>query len=385
MKTLYFLLTTILVYSCANPQKLLEKGKPDKALEISLRRLERGKPNDKAFENFRQSAQAVAARDRRLLNDWVASSTPELWPRIFELTQQIGQRQNRMAAVQEKLKNRGYGLQADTIPIRFLAEEAREKSAIYYYALAQEYVPTARSGNRPAARQAYGFLDSCYHYFPGFRQSLALQQEMRRLGTTHILLRPAKGPKRYFQEDEMMSRLLSGLNFPVQSGWQAIHLSPPEGQEIHLDLEIYFDLLYVSPDGQDVSTCCATAEVENGYTIRKEWSPQDSAYVEVKEIQYLQVSATVTTTAQYKDAGARLQLQLIDRASGQQSFQAQLYGEDSWSNEFTTYSGDYRALTGQCPSTGGSCWMFPSDWDMLTDAVDEVRWRLRRRLEKAFD
>ncbi len=385
MKTICFLLLSMLLCSCAGPQKLLERGNPDKALQLSLNRLQRGRLKEKNLDGLRQSARALAARDSAILGDWVASRMPELWPRVFEKAQVISRRQSRMAAVLEKLAQAGIYPEADTIPVEALIEEAREKSAIYYYARAQEYVPAARSGNRQAARHAFSYLESCWQYLPGFRQSLALHREMQQLGTTHILLRPVAGPWGLYQENHQMNRLLQGLAFPMRDGWQVVYLTAPDGQAIDYELEIYFDGLYVSGEHQEVHTCHATAEVENGFITRQEWSPKDSAFVEVKETQYIQVSATVTATRQSKSADASLVLRLIDTGTGVETYRTALTGHDSWSNEYTTVTGDERALDGQCASAVGTCWMFPSDWTMLDNAVDNLRWQLRRRLSMAFD
>ncbi|MCB9274386.1 MAG: hypothetical protein H6564_10125 [Lewinellaceae bacterium] len=386
MKTIYALLLLPLCYSCANPAKLLENGRPDTALEICLKRLERGRYKPKTLDAFQRSANLIAIRDRQLLEAWPDNAMPEAWPQVFEKTQQALHRQARMTAVLQALELQGITLVIDTVAVWALNEKARERSAIYYYARAQEYVPAARSGNRREARKAYGFLEQSWQYIPGFRQSAGLHAEMKQLGTTHILLKPMDNPFYGYRYDDrqQMPRLLQGFTFPLESGWQVIHLSPPAGQEMDYELEMYFESLYVSGDEEQVSTCWATAKVEEGFTTRREWSEKDSAYIEIKEPVIVDVSAAVTTVVQSKWAEATLILKAIGQRTGRELSWDRLDGDDTWSNEYSTITGDTRALSGQCPSVSGTCWMFPSDWQMLDDAVDDLRWSLRRRLSAGF-
>jgi hypothetical protein len=107
--------------------------------------------------------------------------------------------------------------------------------------------------------------------------------------------------------------------------------------------------------------------------MKKVWSQKDSAYLNVKEQQYKAVSATVTSIIQTKQASVLLQMVLYDASNGQSIDGYQLSSLESWPNEYSSYSGDSRALTLSCPSVNGIYAIFSMDSSLLDDAVDDLR------------
>ncbi|NET37498.1 MAG: hypothetical protein F6K19_36655, partial [Cyanothece sp. SIO1E1] len=119
-----------------------------------------------------------------------------------------------------------------------------------------------------------------------------------------------------------------------------------------------------------------------GYTVKKEWSATDSAFVEVKEIKYKTVSATVETIEQAKSASIHIGYRIVNVSSSKIEKSGDIHGSYDWSNEYSEESGDSEALDGTCSKTIGFCWMFPNDDEMLNHAVDNAIWRFFSWLKK---
>lgn len=379
------LFTIAFLAACANPAKMLEQGKYEKALEVSSWQLKNGRIKASELTALENSFYLLTLEDSSRIADIRTSGQPDVWPEIYRLAVQIDNRQNQLVTLQNKLARDGYFPELNFYPAAVLKKEAAQKSALFHYANAQAYIPVARNGDRMAARRAYAELSHCLSYVDGFKNAIDLQLEMRDLGTTHLLLRPGNAPYgRSYMEPGLLQALYWGHHFPEQQNWLVIHSDPLTAPVIHFELGFYFDDLSVSFDREVQSTCTNSVEVEDGFKFKKVWSEKDSAYIEVKEIIYKTVSATVTTIEQSKEADATLQLLLYDPRSGEIYREDRLYGSEDWSNTFVKISGDDRALGSSCPSPGGFWCSFPSDGSLMEEAVDDMRmgfWRYIRNVE----
>lgn len=73
MKNLYFFLVTILIASCASPQKSLEKGNYNKAFKAALNELRKNKSNAKTKEVLITALNEIIIQEREYLNMVMAS------------------------------------------------------------------------------------------------------------------------------------------------------------------------------------------------------------------------------------------------------------------------------------------------------------------------
>ena len=376
------LLIILVLYACANPAKLLEQGKYNRALEVSSWQLKHGRIKAKELSALETAFYLVSQQDSQAVADLRNTNRPEVWPEIYQKAIIINNRQHKIRALQAELEQADYSPHLDFYPAKSLLVEAAEKSALYHYANAQQYIPSARGGDRHAARHAFDELGKSLNYIEGFKDVFSLQLEMKELGTTHLLLNFVDGPRYY--DPSLLDNLLWGYVFPIEKDWIVIHKELADAPTIHFEMDVYFDQLYVSRNREDCSTCTNSVEVEDGFITKKVWSAKDSAYVEVKEQQYKTVSATVTTIVQSKEASASLQMTLYDATNGQQIDKYQLIGSEDWSNEYSSYTGDSRALTISCSGASGICSMFPADSSLLDDAIEDLRyefWQYIRQVE----
>ena len=381
----HLLLLILLAASCANPQRVLERNKPDKALEITLKRLSKGKIKTKHLPVLEESFRIVTERDRLAIQKMRNSQRPEVWPAVYDRAVNINDRQQKVAHVRQRLHRVGYSVNADFLPANKIMEEAAVKAAIYYYARAQEHVIQGRNGDRQEARLAHDYLSRCLFYTPDYQDARTLQKEMKNAGTTHVLVRFQRNPF-VWNEDGLYQDLFWRTNFPLVEEWQMTHRTAPSNVEMHYAIDLSFTDVYVSPNQTFSNTCTASKEIENGYIEKQVWSAQDSAYITIKETQYITVSATVETFEQSKDASVRLEANFIDLKTNQYVNRETICGREVWSNTFDRVSGDRRALSGSaCRRSIGICSSFPSDDAMIDDAIDDMEWSTERMLRQQLD
>lgn len=371
---LFLPLLCLLLCACVNSSKLLEQGQYARALEICSQQLRKGRIKARELADLEHSFYLLTRQDSLRIAELRATRQPEIWPEIYQLALSIQARQADIKDLQSELAESGYFPSLDLYPAGALLAEAATNSALYHYANAQEYIPAARNHDQKAARAAYSQLGKSLEYVADFKNADALRSEMKDLGTLHLWLKDIDYPNGYYFDRDLIEVLYWGKAFPLEENWLMVYLDPAQAPRMDMVLEIYFDNIVVSADNQAISTCTSSTEVENGFVLKKVWSPKDSAYIEVKEIVYQTVSAHVTSVTQSKEAQLALQMDLYEADSRKHRQEKRFFGSSSWSNTHITYSGDERALSSSCPVPGGIWMSFPDDSRLLEEAIDDLKW-----------
>ncbi|HFB99669.1 MAG TPA: hypothetical protein ENJ53_02580 [Phaeodactylibacter sp.] len=359
MKKIFYLsLSVFLIVSCNRPLRLLEKGKDKKALEASLNRLKRGKVKEDHLYVLEESFQRITERDAQAISEMRNAGQPKLWIPIRKKALKIAARQMKVKAVIQRLHSKGYFPKLNFYPANDLIDEATDNIALYYYAQALEYIPSARRGDKKSARQAHVQLLNCRDYRPEFRDAIELEKEMRQLGTTNILLKPLFLEPKHRASEQLFNAFFKRTNFPKYDKWEVVYLEKPTETRIDYRAEIYFDDLYNSGYWMSTSSCTNTESVLVGCETEKQWCPKDSTYIEVTVPVYEDVTVSVTTHEQQMDTSLKLYCDIFDANTNDWVDGFDMSSRYWWRNEYSEVSGDREALSGSCPDEGG-CWQSP--------------------------
>lgn len=381
----YLSLLLILVFlsSCLNPQKLLEAGKTEKAAKVCLNRLSGRKIKQEHLLTLEEAQKRLLQADILMLNQLVKDKDPSQWPKVYDYLLGVVPRQEKIKRVAQKLNDQGYPLSIHYLNTDSLIAEARQNAATYHYALAQEDIPSAHSGDRLAARRAWQQLKNCQKYLTDFKDVSSLEKTTYELGLTHLRLSIDNGELSPDFLEHYLDNMLRSFEFPDQKDWTVLHYGQEYTGQIHYEVVGLFKQYDVSDDIEDEESCNSTKKVEDGFITKRKWCDKDSCYKEVKEIIYTNVSATSTTITQSKNAYVKMQVQLINPVDSSLVYQYDLRGSDSWSNEFTKVSGDSRAQAGSsCPDNSGMCSTYPSDDAMIRDCMSSLGRRLKHTIHE---
>lgn len=382
-KIIYLSLSFLLLLSCNRPVKLLEKGKDEKALKSSLQRLKRGKVKPDNVDVFVQSFHNVTDKDAEIISKMRNVGEPKLWLEIRKKAICMDNRQIRVEKITQRIAKKGYFLELDFYPARELIEEATDNVALYYYAQALEFIPSARSGEKRAARKAYAQILNCRRYRPEFKDTPELEDEMLELGTTHVLVQPVESNLSVNLEDQLLNGFFYENNFPKSYNWKTIYLEKPVETQIDYYAEFYFDNLRESGCYTSESTCTNSETIQTGCEIQKKWSEKDSAYIEITVPVYEDICVTVTTHRQDLDTSLELFCNLISSRSNQISKTFSLYKRSCWKNEYSEVSGDHRALNFTCSNSGGSYHHPPDPIELWVSAASNCRFGFIKKLKKS--
>lgn len=386
MKNYFILILFSLAFlACNRPAKLLEKGKSEKALHVSIRHLKNGKIKDSDLYAFEKSFLLETEKDAYWIKNTRQYGQSDKWLAIHDKAVKMLNRQKKVQQILYRLNDRGHYPRIDFYPVQELLEESRDKAALYYYAQAQEFIPSARGGNRKAARRAYANLEKIAKYREVFKDTEILRTEMYDLGTTHILLNPVED-EIHFEEDELLfASFFRNRRFPRREQWKVLHLNEPPDGQIDYRLDLRFADIYVSENRENLFVCTNTETIIDAYVDEQVWSEKDSAYVIERKPVYVDISVSVYHYEQEKRASLKLLASLYDIQNETRVQQFVFNGSDSWYNDYSIVVGDRRALGTACLDQQGCKQWFPDDFEILQDAANCTYGAFNRTIKKRID
>ena len=371
--------------ACSSPKKLIDNQQYDKAFEVSLKRLKKGKIKSDHLLVLEQAYAIIQERDMQVIHDLKDQKRTEHWPLIYKRYLKFDKRQASLTPVLKRLEKNGFDSNIRLHPLDAEIEEARFESARHFYSRGEEYVAEARQGNRQSARAAYGFFNRCQEYIDGFREASDLKIEMHELGVSHILIQTHLSEFEPDFDQELFYTIFDNKSFPIIDKWQVMHLQEPTDASIHYLAHLSIGDINVSRNNYDEDVCSNTKEIEVGTSEKQVWSEQDSAYITVEEPIYQDITVTVNTITQEKSSRVKLfyQVESLD-----QKFlfdEKRMNGSYSWCNVYSVVSGDSRALDSRCDDKGGCYEGYPSNGSMIHTAARNLRRGLFKELKKEID
>ncbi|MCR9100489.1 MAG: hypothetical protein NXI25_11090 [bacterium] len=392
MRTRYsYSLIVILIVSlssCVSPEKLVERGNYEAAIEVAARRLA-GKKNKKtkfvlaleeAFQKANQRDLSAADRLKR-------QNRPENWARIHEHYLSIRKRQEAVAPLLPLVSKEGIKANFRFVKVDELEMESREKAAAFHYAEAERLLRDARQGeDRLAARRAYAELDRIRQYFSRYRDVEQLQEEALYLGTTHILVSmrqeaPVAIPNAF--ERELTAIAVQDMN----SQWKVYHTRPVEGLRYDYEVVMRINRIEISPGLVREREYEETAVVEDGWEYVLDANgnvAKDSLGNDITQPREVTVRALILENYQNKTARVSGRLEFVDRSTDNLIHTEPLFAEAVFENYAATFRGDKRALSRQSRQRiGNQPVPFPSEEVLLLQAVERLKPFVKREIAGA--
>lgn len=370
-----------------SPEKLVERGNYEAAIEVASRRLA-GKKNKKtkyvlaleeAFTKANQRDLSSADRLKR-------QGRPENWVRIHEYYLSIRRRQEALAPLLPLVSKEGIQASFRFVKVDELEMESREKAAEFHYAEAQRLLRDARTGDRLAARRAFAELDRIEQYFRRYRDVEQLREEALYLGTTHVLVRlrqeaPVAMPQAF--EQELTAIAVQDMN----SRWKVYHTRPVKGQDYDYEVIMRINRIEVSPGIVREREYEETAQVEDGweYVLDENGNvAKDTLGNDIKVPREVQVRALVLENYQNRTARVNGRLEFFDRATDNLIHTEPLFAEAVFENYAATFRGDKRALSKQSRQRIGHRPLpFPTEEILLLQAVEQLKPFIKREIAGA--
>ena len=363
--------------SCTSPQKLVDSGDYDTAIQLAARRLA-GQKNKKAKlvlaleEGFAKATE----RDMRLAERLRRQGEPENWVQINDIYRRVRNRQERVAPLLPLISKEGIKANFQFVKVDELEYESRQKAADYLYARAANWMEDARRGDKQAARRAYEELDKIDQYFQDYKDKNRLKQTAHDLGTTNILVRLENNSRALMPatlEREIRRISVRDLN----SFWQAYYTEKAQGIDFDYEVVMSINGLEVGPNVIKEREFEEAKEIEDGfdYVLDKKGNVmKDSLGNDIKVPRKVFIRAQVFETYQTKVASISGRLEFYDLETRELVDTRPLAADAVFENYASTFRGDKRALQ---PETlkriGNRPLPFPTDEALLLTAAERLK------------
>ncbi len=371
------LLLTFVLASCSSPQKLVDSGNYDAAIQIAARRLA-GQKNKKARlvialeEGFAKATE----RDMRLAERLRRQGRPENWEEINSIYRRIRSRQERIEPLLPLISKEGIKADFQFVRVDELEYESRQKAADYLYARAAGWLEDARRGDKLAARRAYEELDKIDQYFKDYKDKNRLMQTAHSLGTTNVLVRLENNSRAIMPaalEREIRRISVRDLN----SFWRAYYTEKAQGIDYDYEVVMRINGLEVGPNVVKEREFEEAKEIEDGfeYVLDKNGNVmKDSLGNDIKVPRKVFIRARVFETYQAKVASISGRLEFYDLETSELVDTRPLAADAVFENYASTFRGDERALSPETKRRIGNRPLpFPTDEALLLTAAEQLK------------
>jgi len=385
---IYTLILALVFSSCSSVNKLVEKGKYDKAIELAVKKL-RGKKKKKTkyVKGLETAFKKMMIRDMAHVDRLIEKDNPKYWDEIFETYRNINRRQEIIQPLLPLVSEDGYRAKFKFLKTGSLEKGAAEKAGLFYYNKAQADLEMARKGNKISAKNAYISLENIGKYYDNYKDVDELLEEAYNLGQTRILVQMHNRtvsilPIRF--EDKLFSFGVRNLD----TKWNKFYNDRNANIEFDVIANYNIDIIDASPEREIVTKEVETKEVKDGWKYQYDHNGnvmKDSLGNDIKLDKYIVIRADVAHVIMEKFVGIDGNLQVKDLNNGKILLNKTLSGEAVFDEHFSRFNGDKDALSKKTKRNlkHGTVY-FPSDEEMLLQTADGLKDELSRELRKLF-
>lgn len=366
--TLLLALAILLLSSCASSNIRLKKNEYDSNVRFASNRLDGKRQKTKHVKKLEAAFAQANQTDLHLIDSLKGIDSPLAWEQIHALNLRIQKRQRRVEPLMPLVSKDGYRPDIRLLPVDDMLAESRREVIERYFSEIQDDMELARSGKKLSARAAYDriiYLKKKYDW--NDPAGVELAKEARPLGTVYVLLEMENWGG--FDGNYALQYMdVFGLN--VGGQWQVVHRSFQPDTDYDFLARTSIRSTWVSSDNIDRN--CST--ISEQVLVRTETSTDTSGNVIYTPI-YETATATICNITASKKAEMTTLFEVFDYDSGRLVFNQPIWSCTNFTENFKTYSGDSRvSATSSCRSF--EFVSFPSDWQMMEDCADDVRFRL---------
>lgn len=255
------LMLVLVIFSCKSPEKLLQEGNYDEAIDRSIKKLQKGNAKDEDKVVLDRAYRLAQERDQSRITFLREENKPENWEEIYMRLSGMSARQEKLQRVQpltikgKRVNFRYVDYNADII-------EAKTNAAKYFY---ERGVALMDMDTREGYREAFYNFQKVRNYrasdYPELDQ---MMDDALYYGTSRVLIDvenrlPYRLPADFFREVHSINT--DGLN----GNWVEYHLAPLS-KDTYYDyyIDIILNNVIVEPPATESNEYVRTKRVRDG-------------------------------------------------------------------------------------------------------------------------
>ena len=371
--------------SCSSHQRLLDEGNYDMVIERSLSRMT-GKSKRDAMEvaALEEAFAKVMAEETLELTRLKLASEPDIWPALFRIYNRIAARQEKIAPFIPLVDENGYEAQFKFMKVLPLLEEARKKSAAYYYSEGRKLLDEAKNtGDRLTARESYSTFLRIRDFDLDYLDTKLLLEEARAEGTAHVLISLINDTP-FALDPSFEDALLSIGTRDLNATWTNFYTRSFSDFDFDYLVAVKFRNIDVSPGVVKERSYEETREIEEGFeyvldergNVRK-----DSLGNDIKIPKKVTIKAEVMEVYQRKASKIEGYIEILDAYTKNTLDSEPLFAENIFENYAATFKGDERALREETKKRVGNRPVnFPPDGEMVLVLAEQFKPVLKQKI-----
>jgi len=332
--TLFGLIAIVLITGCKSAAKLYDKGNYDEAVQVAVKKLQK-KPDDE-MRSLLQSAYRYAVNDHETRIRQLSDNTNELkWEWIhaeYSSLQRLYEAIHRSPEALSIVNPTDYSSYLNTYA---------DKAADTRFERGMQWMD---KNDKISFRNAFNEFEVALNYRPGDLGIIDRKNEAYELAVINVVVMPIESNHyRYssfndFEIRNFESDLLRQLQFNNNNRFVKFY-SSWDANSRNIQADQFIDFRFSTLDIGRTRDERSTREVSKEIVVKETVYRPDSI---VKE--YKKVTAKITTTRRSLISEGNLQVNVRD-ISGRWIWSDNVQGNHNWCTEFSTYTGDERALS----------------------------------------
>lgn len=320
ISTITSLCLVFLIAGCRSPQKMIESGNYDEAVEFAIKKL-KGKTKKKAkYVNALETAfEKATEKDMNRIAYLKLEEESKNWEKILNLYQDIDRRQKAIEPLLPVIDREGYEAEFRFVKVAKPLKEAKYKTAYFLYDESNALLAKAKTGDKRSARIAYEKLMKVDHLINGFENTHELINTSLELGKTNYLFKMENDAFVILPFDFEREILRMSVR-DVNNIWNEFDLEPVNGKTYDFDIKMRLTEIVVSPDLYKERSFTENKKIEDGfeYLLDKNGNVRkDSLGNDIKIPKDILVYADIVEVFQNKNARVAGRLEIFDKQSNQ--------------------------------------------------------------------
>ncbi len=353
--------------SCSSTRNSIANTQEDIALLTAIKKLDKN-PSDTSLRNNLSSLYNSASKIH-LDNIGVYSTLmePDKWNKIIKEYQALQH-------LSEVINSSSYAaklLEAPTYAADM--EVAREKAAAEYYSMGMDYL---NNNDKQSSRDAYDAFRQVQDFVPGYKDTKRQMDIAYQSSVLNVIVNPVTDNSYYynntgfnrfgnsFNNDYMQRNLVRDLGGDYTKNSFARFYNDWDARRANIQPDIFVDLTWVNLDIPQPYTSRYSRNVSKQIAVGRDTSGH---------VSYQTVSGTLSITRRYFTAIGDLESRITDAVTRNNISDRRYTAQFDWQQEYATYRGDSRALSGnELSLLNNNNFQVPTKQDILNELYQRI-------------
>ncbi len=366
-KYLYGLVLSLFLFaSCSTSRNSVANTPEDKALLAAIKSLDKNPSATELQHNISHLYSDASKLHLDNIDVYKTLTEPDKWEKIIKeygALQHLSDVINNSANAKKFIKARTY--EADM-------QVAKENAAADYYNIGENYL---NNNDKESSRSAYYAFKKAQEFVPGYKDAQRQMNASYQNSVLNVVVNPVTdnsffysnaGWNRYgnsFNNDYMQRSLVRDLGGDYSKNAMARFYTDWDARSANITPDLFVDLTWVNLDVPLPYTSQYTRNVSKQIEIGRDTSGH---------AEYKTVSATLYITKKYFTATGDLESRITDAATRNTVDTRRYTSQFNWEQEYATYRGDSRALSGYELAMLNNSFRIPSKQDILNELYQRI-------------